>query len=153
MGSELNFSTSFHSQSDGQTERVNALFELYLRHFVSANQRDWAKLRYVAQFSFNLQKSEFTGRSLFEIITKQQPLTPSSLSIRYRGPSPPAYTFARDCNDQVGVTRAYLEKASKRMRKLVDKNRRPRDFQVGNLVLVKIYNHVRLSGWHWGLIR
>ena len=37
MGSELNLSTSFHPQSDGQTERVNALLELYLRHYVSAN--------------------------------------------------------------------------------------------------------------------
>ncbi|RVW49488.1 Transposon Tf2-12 polyprotein [Vitis vinifera] len=59
MGSELHFSTSFHPQTDGQTERVNALLELYLRHFVSANQRDWAKLLDIAQFSYNLQRTAF----------------------------------------------------------------------------------------------
>ncbi|KAE8691860.1 Detected protein of unknown function [Hibiscus syriacus] len=51
---ELNFSTSFHPQTDEQTERVNTLLECYLRHFMSANQQDWAKLLDVAQFSYNL---------------------------------------------------------------------------------------------------
>lgn len=40
---------------DGQTERVNNLLESYLRHFVSANQKDWVRLLDVAQFSYNLQ--------------------------------------------------------------------------------------------------
>nr|GFC05656.1 reverse transcriptase [Tanacetum cinerariifolium] len=48
MRMDLNFSTSFHPQTDGQTKRVNALLELYLRHYVSANQHDWAKLLDVA---------------------------------------------------------------------------------------------------------
>ena len=52
MGLELHFSTSFHPQIDGQAERVNALLELYLRHFVSANQKDWAKLLEIAQLIY-----------------------------------------------------------------------------------------------------
>ena len=115
MGSELNFFTSFHPQRDGQIERVNALLEIYLRHYVSANQRDWAQLLDIAQFSYNLQKSESTGQSPFEFVTGQQPLTPSSLATGYKGPNSPAYKFAKDWNDQVGVTRAYLEKASRKM--------------------------------------
>ena len=99
MGSKLNFSTSFHPQSDGQTERVNALLEIYLRYYVSANQRLWAKLLDIAQFSYNLQKSESMGQSPFEVVMGQQPLTPSSLAIGYKGPSPPAYKFAKDWND------------------------------------------------------
>ncbi|KAE8729570.1 hypothetical protein F3Y22_tig00003507pilonHSYRG00041 [Hibiscus syriacus] len=71
LGTELNFSTSFHPQTDGQTERVNNLLECYLWHFVSANQRDWAKLLDVAQFSYNLQRSEATDRSPFELATEK----------------------------------------------------------------------------------
>ena len=70
MGLELHFSTSFHPQIDGQTERVNALLELYLRHFVSANQKDWVKLLNIAQFSYNLQRSEATNKSPFELATR-----------------------------------------------------------------------------------
>lgn len=69
MGSDLHFSTSFHPQTDGQTERVNALLELYLRHFVSANKKNWVKLLDVAQFSYNLQRSESIQQSAFELAT------------------------------------------------------------------------------------
>ncbi|KAE8675250.1 hypothetical protein F3Y22_tig00111689pilonHSYRG00081 [Hibiscus syriacus] len=79
MGSILNFSTSVHPQTNGQTERVNALVETYLRHYVSATQRDWPKLLDVAQFSYNLQSSEATNQSSFEIVTGQQPFTPNTV--------------------------------------------------------------------------
>ncbi|KAK9181022.1 hypothetical protein WN944_024159 [Citrus x changshan-huyou] len=68
LGTDLKFSTSFHPQTDGQTECINSLLEMYLRHYVSAHQRDWAKLLDVAQFSYNLQLSEATSKSPFEII-------------------------------------------------------------------------------------
>ena len=95
MGSELHFSTSFHSQTDGQTERVNALLELYLRHFMSVNQKDWAKLLDITHFSYNLQRSEATNKSPFELATRQQPLTPHTLMIGYIGKSPTVFKFAK----------------------------------------------------------
>ncbi|RVW23315.1 Transposon Tf2-2 polyprotein [Vitis vinifera] len=91
MSSELHFSTSFHPQTNGQTERVNALLKLYLRYFVSANQKDWAKLLDIAQFSYNLQRSETTNKSPFELATRQQPLTPHTLTIGYMGRSPATF--------------------------------------------------------------
>ncbi|KAH9648298.1 Endonuclease [Citrus sinensis] len=65
LGIDLKFSTSFHPQIDGQTERINGLLEMYLRHYMSAHQRDWAKLLDIAQFSYNLQRtSTYGGTSL-----------------------------------------------------------------------------------------
>ena len=54
MGSEIHMSTALHPQTDGQTERVNSVLEMFLRHYVLAHQKDWAKLLDVAQFSYNL---------------------------------------------------------------------------------------------------
>ncbi|RVW38680.1 Transposon Tf2-12 polyprotein [Vitis vinifera] len=85
MGSELHFSTSFHPQTDGQTERVNVLLELYLRHFVSATRGIGAKLLDIAQFSYNLQRSEATNKSPFELATGQQPLNSSHANDRLHG--------------------------------------------------------------------
>lgn len=58
---------SFYPQKDRQMKKVNALLELYLRHFVSANQWDWAKFLDMAQFSYNLQRSETTNKSPFKL--------------------------------------------------------------------------------------
>ena len=87
IGSELHFSTSFHPKVHGQTEQVNALLELYLRHFVSANQFDWAKLIDVAQFSYNLQRSKATNKSPFEIVMGKKLMTPHTLARGYTGKS------------------------------------------------------------------
>ena len=121
LGTELHFSTSFHHQTDGQTERANALLECYLRHFVSANQRGWGKLLDVAQFSYNLQKSEATKRSPFELATGQQPLTPHGVDTDSSTRSPGALKMAKSWKEQADIAHSYLDKAAKKMKKWAKK--------------------------------
>ncbi|CAM8957104.1 unnamed protein product [Rhodiola kirilowii] len=155
LGTELSFSTSFHPQSDGQTERFNALLEQYLRHYVSANQKDWAKLLDVAQFSFNLQQSEATNKSPFEVVLGQQPNTSLSLAAPYKGASPVAFKFAKAWHEQAELARASLHKAARRMKKWADKKRRDVEFKAGDLVLVKLLplQFKAFRKVHKGLIR
>ncbi|KAK8716654.1 hypothetical protein V6N13_043959 [Hibiscus sabdariffa] len=153
MGSSLNFSTSVHPQIDGQTERVNALLETYLRHYVSATQRDWPKLLDVAQFSYNLQRSEATNQSPFEIVIGQQPLTPNTVVTKYDGPNPAAHKFAKEWQTNHDLARACLHKAGKRTKKWADKKRRDMNFQVGDLVLAKLTGILRNPTVHKGLVR
>ncbi|KAM1508653.1 hypothetical protein ACFX10_017925 [Malus domestica] len=155
LGSKLDFSTAFHPQTDGQTERVNALLETYLRHYVSANQRDWAKLLDVAQFSYNLQRSESTGKSPFELAIGQQPLTPNTVVTGYTGNSPAAFKTAKEWQLAHELARAHLEKASKKMKKWADRKRRNVEFQTGDQVFVKLNasQHKSTRGLHKSLLR
>lgn len=46
-------STAFHPQTDGQTERVNAILEQYLRGYISYQQDDWFDFLALAEFAYN----------------------------------------------------------------------------------------------------
>ncbi|KZV51023.1 hypothetical protein F511_43983, partial [Dorcoceras hygrometricum] len=156
LGSELHFSTSFHPQTDGQTERVNSLLECYLRHFVSANQRDWARLLDVAQFSYNLQRSEATGKSPFELVMGQQPITPHTFHHALgKGPSPAATKMVQSWGEHLDMARSQLAKAQKRMKKWADAKRRQREYSIGDKVLIKILpqQFKAFRGVHKGLTR
>ena len=139
MGSELKFSTANHPQTDGQTERVNALLEEYLRHYVTASQRNWLKLLDTAQFCYNLHRSSATGFSPFELATGRQPLTPQEIALQKSGGiCPAAYRFARNQQEMLEEAQDSLHKAARRMKKYADKGRRPLKFGVGDKVLLKL---------------
>ena len=65
LGVNLNLSTAFHAQTDGQTERVNQVLEGYLRHYTSFQQDDWAELLQLAEHAYNTATSESTKVSPF----------------------------------------------------------------------------------------
>lgn len=138
LGSKLNMSSSFHPQSDGQTERFNSMLEEYLRHFVSANQKDWAKLLDAAQLCFNAQKCSTTNGSPFEICTGQQPLLPYSIDAPQGARVSPAQSFSLEWKQNLELARSYLEKAQKRMKKYADLKRRFVEYNVGDKVMVKV---------------
>lgn len=53
LGIESKLSTSFHPETDGSTERANAIMEQYLRHFCNYHQDNWAELLPSAEFAAN----------------------------------------------------------------------------------------------------
>src|SRR3978361_4553 len=65
LGIQPRLSTAFHPQTDGQTERINAIMEQYLRAHVNYLQDDWAEWLPFAEFAVNNQASETTAVSPF----------------------------------------------------------------------------------------
>nr|GEY65442.1 hypothetical protein [Tanacetum cinerariifolium] len=55
-----------------------------------------AKLLDVAQFSYNMQRSEATWKSPFELVTRRQSLTPNALAASYEGSCPTTYKTMKE---------------------------------------------------------
>ncbi|KAA0064236.1 reverse transcriptase [Cucumis melo var. makuwa] len=123
------------------------MLEEYLRHFVNARQKNWVQLLDVAQFCFNAQASSSTRRSPFEIVSGRQPILPHLVDHPFAGKNPQALNFTKEWKQTNDIARAYLEKASKRMKKWADKKRRPLEFRAGDQVLIKLRpEQVRFRG-------
>jgi len=65
LGIETKLSTSFHSQTDGQTERINQKLKQYLQFFVDHRQKDWPEWLAAVEFVVNNKTYSATKVSLF----------------------------------------------------------------------------------------
>jgi len=61
----LHFTSGYHPEGDGQTERTNQTLEQYLRIFCNYQQDNWHTLLPIAEFAFNNAPSATTGISPF----------------------------------------------------------------------------------------
>ena len=70
---DTRMSTGYHPQTDGQTERFNAVMEHYLRAYVNYMQDDWVQWLPGAEFASNNTESSSTIASPFLANTGQHP--------------------------------------------------------------------------------
>ncbi|KAH7551044.1 reverse transcriptase [Bipolaris maydis] len=63
LGVKKKLSTSFHPETDGQTERTNQTLEQYLRMYANKLQDNWVELLPTAQLAYNSTKSATTKHS------------------------------------------------------------------------------------------
>ena len=117
----------------------------YLRHYVTASQKNWLELLEPAQLSYNLQRSSSIGMSPFEVAIGFQPCKPLDVLVTEqpgRSVSPTAFKFAKSWQDLLDEARDNLEKASRRMKKYADKDRRPLEFEQGEKVFLKLTSQI-----------
>ena len=61
----LYFTSGYHPEADGQTERTNQTLEQYLRIYCNYQQSDWAQQLPLAEFTYNNTPSSTTNISPF----------------------------------------------------------------------------------------
>ena len=78
MGTKLNFSTAYHPQTDGQTERTNKILEDMLRMYVMDRPSKWEDCLHLAEFAYNNSHQSSIKMSPFEALYGRKCHTPLS---------------------------------------------------------------------------
>ena len=130
-------SSSFHPQSDGQTERTNQTIERMLRTFVSTDQTQWERLLPALELAFNTTPNASTGLSPFQIVTGENPRTGKSYELLTYYKTPPMHKQFR-----MWVARAvkHLMRAQQQQQEYANKHRREVTFQIGDKVWLSTYH-------------
>ena len=79
MGTKLNFSSTFHPQTDGQTEVVNRSLGNFLRCLVGNKPSNWEMVLAQAEFAYNNFLNKSIGKTPFEIVAGMNPRGVSDL--------------------------------------------------------------------------
>ncbi|XP_078518947.1 vimentin A2-like [Lissotriton helveticus] len=107
-------STSYHPQTDGQTERLNQTLKQYLRCYVEDSKRSWLDLLWIAEVAYNSSPHSSTGSSPFEALYGYLPKTiPLTL--------PKEETSAPAVQDTVQLVQTVHQKIHKRLLQSKDK--------------------------------
>ena len=68
-GTKLAFSTAYHPETDGQTERVNQTIEDILRAYCLRESGKWTRYLYLVEFAYNALSCGKNHQSLYEVPT------------------------------------------------------------------------------------
>ncbi|KAJ3687587.1 hypothetical protein LUZ61_016751 [Rhynchospora tenuis] len=137
LGCTLQYSTAYHPQTDGQTERVNQCLETYLRCMCSTNTKKWMQWLSLAEFWYNTSYHSSLKCTPFEALYGY---TPPDLGLG----SPPVSRFdevnvyLKERQQAIEILREKLNQAQSRMKQSADKRRTERVFEIGDWVYLKL---------------
>ena len=79
LGTDLRFSTAFHPQTNGQSERAIQMLENFLRPYVERDPQNWVKQLPLAEFAANNSVNMATGYSPFFLNSGGHPILLATL--------------------------------------------------------------------------
>ena len=135
LGTKLHFSTAFHPQTDGQSERTIQTLEDMLRACVIEFQGTWDKYLALIEFAYNNQYHSSIGMAPYEALYGRKCRSPvfwdkEGLEI-LEGPA-----IVQATMDKVDVIKSKLKAAQDRQKSYYDQHRRDMEYQVGENVFL-----------------
>ncbi|GKF59707.1 putative reverse transcriptase domain-containing protein, partial [Tanacetum coccineum] len=137
LGTRLDMSTTYHPQTDGQSERTIQTFEDMLRACVIDFGGSWDVHLPLAEFSYNNSYHSSIRRAPFEALYGRKCRSPVLWAkigeSRLIGPG-----LVQEMTDKVVLIKKKLKAARDRQKSYVDNRRKPLEFEVEDQVLFKV---------------
>ncbi|KAG8471955.1 hypothetical protein CXB51_036468 [Gossypium anomalum] len=137
LGTQLYFSTAFHPQTDGQSERVIQVLEDMLQCCILEFEGNWERYLPLIEFAYNNSYQSSIKMALYEALYGRKCRTPlywTELSERKIH----GVDLIREIEEKVKVIRDSLKAASDRQKSYADLKRKEIEFQVGDKVFLKV---------------
>ncbi|CAM8924470.1 unnamed protein product [Rhodiola kirilowii] len=136
-GVDLKFSTTYHPQTDGQTEITNKTLETYLRCMTSEVPHTWSKWLPLAEWWYNTTFHTAAQSTPYEIIYGQPP----PIHLPYLPGESSCLIVDRSMQKReelITMLKFHLLRAQNRMKQYADSHRSDREFQIGDHVYLKL---------------
>ena len=136
----LKFSTAYHPETDGQTERTNQTLESYLRLYCNYQQDNWPDLLPLAEFAYNNATHSATQVSPFFANYGYNPRASITLDVSI--PDANAHDFSKSLSDLHDYLREQIAIAQAQYQGPADRRRSPTppEFVPGALVWLNAKN-------------
>ena len=137
MGTKLNFSTSFHPQMDGQSERVIQVVEDMLRACLWDFKGNWSNHLPLVEFAYNNSYQASIRMAPYEALYERPCRSPTCwLEVGESSLFGP--DIVRKTTEKIQLIRERLRRAQSRPKSYADQQRRPLEFQEGDYVFLKV---------------
>jgi hypothetical protein len=137
LGTKLSFSTAYHPQTGGQTERVNQILEDMLRAYVLSYGSKWEDCLPFAEFSYNNSYQSSLQMAPFEALYRRKCRTPLNWSeteeSQVFGPD-----IIREAEEQVQLICDRLKATQSRQKIYANPKRRELVFNVGDFAYLRV---------------
>jgi len=137
MGTKLHMTTTFHPQSDGQTEAANRVITMYLRCFTGDRPRQWLRWLPWAEFIYNTAYQTSLRDTPFRVVYGRDPPTLRAYEPGETRVAAVAKSMAERAEFLQDV-RYRLEQAQTTQKRHYDKFHRAVSFQLGDWVLLRL---------------
>ena len=137
MGTRLNFSTAFHSQTDGQSERVIQVLEDIFRGYVLDFLGSWDRYIFLMKFAYNNSYQSSICMAPYESMYGRKCRTPICWTElnehKVIGPD-----LVKETKEKFWIIQQRLKAASDRQKSYADLKRKDIEYKVGDKVFLKV---------------